>query len=289
MPITITLPLPDSRIGPGLQVGLSSDFVGPMPSGSEWKLTVATDAEFTHQMWIEFHSFVVSPWEVFLLVQQGLSFEGPRYMPGAGTTIHLQAELINGSSFAVEDSGVVTGVWEPTAGLGLQIAQQAMTTGGLTVEEHDAVLLAAANTQLAVPTNASGGVSIIQTIGQVLGSLGNRELHHRHASMLISGQGSIARGSGAFRSDAMGIEWYWNTIPPGFGYRHGSVAEYFNRIVQFRLIKEDGAGLLYQDEVLDVNAEGQRFAWGLTVPVTLEWYVTPGCVVLLYFTVVAPG
>lgn len=289
MPIDITLPLPDNRVGPGLLAQVSSDFVGAMPTGSYWRLTVATDVEFLHYVFQNFVGFTGKLQNFFWVQDGSVGYNLPWYMPAAGSTIHVQAELVSGVGGTVDDSGVVTGVWEPTAGLGFQVKAQPAASGGLTVEEHDAVLLAAANTQLAVPTNASGGVSIIQTIGQVLGSLGNRELHHRHASMLISGQGSIARGAGAFRSDAMGIEWYWDTIPPGFGYRRGSVAEYFNRIVQFRLIKEDGAGLLYQDEVLDVNAEGQRFAWGLTVPVTLEWYVTPGCVVLLYFTVVAPG
>lgn len=289
MPITVTLPPPDNRVGPGLLVGMTSSLIGPMPTGSVWRVTIATDAEFTNVMWQESISWVFNGQDLFLLTHPGISSYAPFPMVGSGATVHVEVELINGSTLHVDDSGVATGIYDPTAGLGIQATMLASTTGGLTVQEHDAVLLAADNTQALLPANAAGGGQVAQGIQQVLGALGNPQLQHKHASVLISGQGSIARGSGAFRSDAMGIEWYWHTIPPGMGLRNGSVAEYFNRIVQFRLIMEDVASALYQHDVVDAYMEGRRYAWGATVPATLEYYVAPGCVVLLYFTTLLPG
>jgi hypothetical protein len=187
----------------------------------------------------------------------------------------------------VDDTGTLTAVWAPTDAIGFQIKDQAVT-GGLTEEEHAAILAAAVNTQAVVPAIGAPDDSVVTGIANLLPLLASPQLLHVHACRNITGQGSLSRGASEFRSDSLGFEIHFVDIPPGFGRRLGSVDEYFNRVVQFRTIRLAADSTPYQDEVLDLVYDGQRHSWGVLVPETLEWYVAPGCVVEICFLVLFP-
>jgi hypothetical protein len=119
MPITITPQPPLNAIGPGLGLFLSSSFVGPLPEGSFWRVTVSTDAEGDN--WIHREDI---PWTLSSLTYQLQStvptFQTLQtYAVDNDTTVHVLAELHSPTS--TEDSGAVSLPWNTTAGLGAQM------------------------------------------------------------------------------------------------------------------------------------------------------------------------
>lgn len=288
MPISVTLAPPNSRIGPGIGFVAESDFVGAMPTDSGWFVDVSTNVEDTNRMWREF-----IPWQGPTLTRGILTdpqgFSPELYMVAAGATVYLTVQLYNGSTGLVDDSGQATGIYDPVGGLGVQaVLTAASTAGAFTDGDRATVNATLAGVSVSVPAVGAAGGAVLQTLGQLLQGV-PPNLTNRHGSTLISGQGSIARLSEPFRGDALGIEWHWNTVPAAFGVRLGSLDEYFNRIVQFRLIDQDDSGQFFQRATIDSNAEGERYVWGIHSPVTLEYFVTPGCVVELSFLVLVLG
>lgn len=288
MPITIVPVQPGNAFGPGLLIDAQSDFVGPLTFTTQWQLDFAHDAEFNQIAYSVSRTALQSPILHILLFSE--SVQG-MFAPGVmndGDTVHVQARLVDGSTTL--DSGVATGTWKATAGLGAQqlvfapIPQQ----GGFTFSDRQQLALAVSNTSVSVPSASSPTGFVQQALSSLFSGVHPHYLN-RHGSILVSGQGSLARGTEPFRGDSIGIEWHWHTIPAGFGESLGSVSELGRRIVQWRMISRDSANQLFQLEYVDSNTEGVRHVWGPLVPETLEWFVAPGCVVELSFLVFAFG
>jgi hypothetical protein len=139
VPITVTLNPPNHEVGPGFSIQLSSDFIGPLPIGSTWRVRGCTDVEFRNAL-IDIQ--VPAPGHQYggnwLNWDQSFT-AATNQTAAAGTTVHVQAELLN-QSFVVIDSGVADGVWQPSAGLGVQAflntKQQGQGGGALTPEQN---------------------------------------------------------------------------------------------------------------------------------------------------------
>lgn len=288
MPITITPTSPNSLIGPGLPLIASSDVVGPIGLDWKWIIEVRPDPEDllpTYGWQVQAFgsrtvTAVLSQKSSAPLTQRGLTDLR------TGDTVYAKVELRT-STETVEDSGTLSATWNATDALHVLLGET--TTGaGFTAGDRADVQATLAGIRVPIPAIAAAGGSILGTLASLWQGF-PANLTSRHSSLLITGQGSVARGSEPFRVDALGMEWFWHTIPPGFGAQIGSVDEYFNRVVQFRLIDQDDSGQLFQSAWIDSHTEGQRHLWGVHQPVTVEWYVAPGCVVELSFLVLALG
>jgi len=284
VPITITLPGPATDFGPGFSVDLQSDFIGPLPEGTEWFIGVSRDEEDAEPIWQE--GFATSSVHSLLqLAMPGHSTPIPRMWTAAdGDTVFVTAQLVE-LPFTILDSGQVTATWRPTQQVYTQVA--AVQTGagaGLTSDQAAQLGRVDAATSISIPQIGAPGGSVLTSIASFFTQL-PLQFTNRHGSILVSGVGSLARGSEPYRVDAQGIEWHWHTIPPNWGRRLGSVDEYSGRVAQWRLIDQDSSGQLYQLDVVDTSIEGVRHSWGIHNPVTLEWTISPGWVVELSFLV----
>lgn len=138
MPITITLPpAPDGSltVGPGILIRLQSDFIGPLPSGTDWVVTFAQDAEFLKMAYeISVRTTVTDTGLVVLDPRTETVLIGQDVLTNS-SPVHVQARLRTPTS--IIDSGVATGKWTTDAGLGLQAVLQpkASVGGGLTDEQ----------------------------------------------------------------------------------------------------------------------------------------------------------
>lgn len=289
VPITVTNPVPPV-IGPGLVVGVQSDLVGPIPVDWRWIIHIVRRGEegggvtigapirpgLDHQQFAVIGDRAAEGFTFTVDTTNGLASTEP-----ASVLVELRNAL-----GVVQDSGSSDAyTWDSTTTL------WNLTTGAaasFSASDRAQLDLVVANTSVPVPAaGVLGGVAVF-ALTQLLTS-GFERFASRHGSILVSGQGSLARLSEPFRFDALGMEWHWNTIPAGFGRTLGSVDELGRRIVQWRMIRRDASGQLFQDEVIDSSTEGVRFMWGLKQPETIEWYVAPGCVVELAILVTALG
>jgi hypothetical protein len=129
VPITITPAPPTNFVGYGIFVSLTSDFVGPLPSGSFFRLTLSSDPEGDVPILIQ----TIPTLNPGLETQIGSEQSGQSYTSGqnavaVGATVHVLAELH--SPTATIDSGVTTATWQPTTNLGqhITLASQAQST-----------------------------------------------------------------------------------------------------------------------------------------------------------------
>lgn len=289
MPVTIT-PAPGTRVGPYIPVTVSTDVVGPFPSDEQWESFVYTDSDFTDLMWQETHAYHGFAPDFWLWFKEPTNFTQSlvSQFPANGDNVYVRVNLVRGSTGDIDDTGTVTAHWDGTAGLGFQIADQIGAVGGFTAEDRTTVNASLSAVSVSLPALGGVGGAVVRTLADLVAGVPPRYTS-RHGSILISGQGSLGVGSEPFRFDSVGMEWHWNIVPARFGAQLGSLDEYFNRMVQFRLIMQDLSGQPFQGPVIDSNAEGERYTWAAQQPTTVEWYVVPGVVVELAFLVMVLG
>ena len=288
VPITILQPV-SGPIGPGVFVSGVSDFVGPLPEGSHWQVEIRAEADGVACMIMTANA----PDAVAFLFQLGsiqspyfTNIGGQQIAPGAAAFVNVE---LHDNVGAVLDSGTREMVWEPaSSSWALLQTNTGIGAGGFTEADRTVQADILAGIRVPLPAISAVGGFVLRSLAELVASVPPRYTS-RHGSILISGQGSVAVGTEPFRIDAVGMEWHWNVVPGGFGYVYGSVNEFFNRVVQFRLIHQDLSGQPFQGAVIDSSADGERYTWGGQQPITVEWYVAPGCIVELSFLVMVAG
>lgn len=137
MPITITPSQPGARVGPGLQTGFQTSFIGPIETGSSWVLGLTTDSEGS--LGIIQYTIAATTAVTSLLWYSSTPTSFPfigQLQPRAGDTVFVQAKLVAPNQTTVLDSGTLSTTWSSTDGLGLQLLEKTTTGGGgLTSEQ----------------------------------------------------------------------------------------------------------------------------------------------------------
>jgi hypothetical protein len=286
VPITVFEPAPGQFTGLGYFFEAESSFIGPILD-PYWNVSLM-DTDQTVTLWTcDIPAPLSAPWHTTATLQLT---RGETALPIArsalpnGSNALLQVQL-NGSAGFVEGMNYIVKSDLVTTLIAAQTQLQGEGSGGFSAEDRAQLELSVANTQASIP---SGAGSILHGIGDLLNVLPS-QWTNRHGSIVISGQGSLSRGSEPFRLDSLGIEWHWHTVPPEAGKLVGDPDVYTQRVVQFRTIFRDSALQLYQGETIEAFQEGDRKTWGLAVPETLEYFVRPGWEVELSFLVVAFG
>lgn len=120
MPITITPAAPGGIVGPGIGLELSSSFVGPLPAGSEYDILIQSIPEeaFVWEEHVEWQPGNRIYW--LGTKTQGSRVTTNEFYPPAGATVAVTAFLDD--TTGTVDTGSTTAVWQPTVGLGAQIA-----------------------------------------------------------------------------------------------------------------------------------------------------------------------
>lgn len=150
MPITVTPIQPGNLVGPGLQVGWSSDFIGPLPTGTTITLDLTTDSEgatsiggvtiptnLNHGTWLVFETPRPSANEEFG------SLAYPDNQP-----IFVQASLAAPGDLI--DTGTQSATWTTSAGLAEQLRLIRLNQGvgaGLTTTQSTQLSQIATRTQ----------------------------------------------------------------------------------------------------------------------------------------------
>lgn len=134
MPIEITLPGPDHAIGPGYTVRLQSDFIGPLPTGSSFALTVSLDPEGAQQVDQVFVPTATTT-AAFTLHEPGQgSIRFPNWTAQPGQSVRVLAQLLDSEGTQL-DSTSIASTWQPTNMLWQQLQVKESTGGGLTTDQ----------------------------------------------------------------------------------------------------------------------------------------------------------
>lgn len=135
MPITITLPPPGTRIGPGYVIQLSSDFIGPLPLGTQFEVRISTHPEgFPNVIW-QFIPTQQPTVAIFVADRFTTSSQNGAESVPAGSSVHVIAELKTNDQTVI-DSGRVDATYDPTTMMWQHINENTGTgSGGLTGEQ----------------------------------------------------------------------------------------------------------------------------------------------------------
>lgn len=143
MPITIA-PAPDlTTIGPGLPLQLSSNFIGPFPSDSQWHLDINLDADFVKPFLSFTHPCTGPIIQLNMFIDKTWAEQRKGWTPIEDRIVVVEARITTNTGTI--DSGTNTTLhWDGQTGLSYLIEAQSGTTpveGGFT--ESDRQLLSA--------------------------------------------------------------------------------------------------------------------------------------------------
>lgn len=142
MPIVITPNPPSTSLTPTQGIQLASDFVGPLPTGSQFVVTVSADSEGARPASREFIPTTL-PFVTYQYLSRRATNAGLNVLV-AGQNAFIVAQLVDNRGVAL-DSGTRQVTWDPTSGLPMQIAynrsqDQSDTHGALTQEQSTQLL-----------------------------------------------------------------------------------------------------------------------------------------------------
>lgn len=276
MPITFEIPEPNQPFGFGFRMRFQSDFIGPLPEGSFWTVTIFSPVESEVP---RFSMIYRTNNPAFDGIHGDLDTDA--FIPHAvsdlvdGQPARLEVKLTQAPSTVIDQTSQPIIIdWQTGMPKLLDLARRYATqTGGFT--QADREVQAEIRKASFVPfVNALGQASDLalssftwQPPSQFL---------RRSAPFLISGSGVLTRPAGQTIVRAYGIQWNWEVLPPGFGRVYGRVDEYANRMVQFVVIRRDQANELYVDRIYDENTEGHFLQWGNQFPTEVQYYIAPG-------------
>lgn len=175
MPITFLPPQVPTIVGPGTSFFVSSDFIGPIPLDYDWIVTIYTEVsgpENAAAYWAAAadgsHTAVIENYQ-----GQFSAIEGVNIQQGEACTMLVQ--LRDQAQNVIDESDRLPMTWDGSGALARWIQhQRTSTSGGLTPEEHDAVIqtndLSLAINAATTTTMTLGGQAVSLPIGQVLAS-----------------------------------------------------------------------------------------------------------------------
>lgn len=135
MPITITPTEPGGFIGLGLPIGLASDFIGPIPSGSTWSLGIGTNSSDIAPNMLFSIPVSGNPTVTRLPVRFVIAGALTTSWLTDGVAAHVDSKLIDNTNHVL-DAGNTTIPWAGTQAVPEQLRQTTIPAGsGLTQEQ----------------------------------------------------------------------------------------------------------------------------------------------------------
>jgi hypothetical protein len=141
VPITIVPAEPGGIVGPGIGLQLDSDFIGPLPSLSSYIILITTIPE-EQVVWEERVLWNSGNRTYWLGTKtQGGRTDTQTTSPAPGKEVAIDV-LLDDTTGTV-DTGSATATWQPTVGLGAQIALTPTSSGTTSPDPRIDQILAA--------------------------------------------------------------------------------------------------------------------------------------------------
>lgn len=281
VPITITLPGPgpDFRVGPGCVISVVSDFVGPFPADSTWRIVVSLDNEGQQALWgatvpITNHTASVRWGDNTVSTQsQGQTAIPPNTNVFVVATVFQPGNVVVDSGFQPAIYDPVTTLWE----LSLIIQRGIGTgTGGLTPEQDQ--ILHDTNQAVIQQIPAQNATHWAIDLGQFVTHPPVWFLDQLLTPLLLTGRGTLEIPQNPFLFNTYGLIPHFVTVPPAAGRRDGAIVRYNNRVVQFVAMNTtvQDTTRRYIGDFVEFDHDEQPWLWAQYQPVELLYDVTPG-------------
>lgn len=288
MPITIVQPSggttgsgPNAVIEVGHLIRAQTDFIGPLSDQAVWSTEVWLNAAPEFFVMRRKYPFTTNTLNVFAW-QSGVNDaakdgEGFGVRPTAVSPATLRVMLDDPTSSFHEQAQVPVQLTAPF-NVENRIGGQSTITESFTDQDRARLQIVEESVQVPLPISTALGAVAKTALGAFVTSAPLGLLTRQECQQLV-GAGSLTRPSPLYQVNAMGFTFDFVTVPPFFGRKAGSLTEYEQRIVQFRVIQRDLAGADHTIQLIDAQSDNQAITWGLNAPIRVEYSVTEGCAV----------
>lgn len=288
MPVTILTPAPDTLVGPGLEVHVTTDLIGPWPSGTSWQIQIFT----TPQEWQvgEGVRFSVSNQETIYtglhLDAQGVQTQllypeqGFQTLPAPSTLI----ARFRDPNFQVLDQTSIPVMWQPTANGVAWVEQQVQgqTEGGLTPVQAQQLEYTMAYAAMGIGMQAP-------TLPAALAAL----IPLGYNLLLIepdrTGAGELTRPLGPLNTDALGIAWQIRYAPVGIGLNPGAPPSYDITMMELGKTRRMLQGEIVIDASLETAESDRCWIWNLDYPHSVRYLIAPGVIARFWWVLFGGG
>jgi len=280
VPIIIEEPIVGGPLGPGLNITVSTDIIGPLQPGSWWDIQ-QWDPEERQQ----FGGCVIpigdhTGWGVFgwdYINSRPLLWPGETSVPHGADSL-MRVNLRDPEGTIIETDRITVKNDQVSGQTYFQYILQQQAQGGFTETDRETLEVVQQSVQVAFPALEVGVPGIVQTLGQLVTGL-PEFLVTAGEHVFLSGSGTLTRPAPEIPVAAFGggIEWF--TVPPNYGKTLGNTIEYVERLAQFSVIKKDGRGNEYVHAVHDCHFDGIYIMWGIPLPQYILYTIAPGVVV----------
>lgn len=272
MPITVQ-PAPHlTTVGPGLQINLISDFIGPMPADAIWQVAITIQPDQVQPVLFYSKPCTGDFDALIVLNAEGWNETRQAWWPtqGGGINVHAQISTQTG----IIDSGALSTTWDATSGVPWLLHAQAQ--GGFTEQDREQLALSVSNTIVDM-TDTSLPTDIHSVPVGRLFTQHPLVWNERVGPFVITGRGAISLAPGVNRGWYTGMRWFFTVIPPGWGETPGAIDEFDNRPAQLVPVYVMESGEEIGSPILDVQTSGGwqelNSGWGLA---RVEYDVSPG-------------
>lgn len=277
MTVTIAQPVDGGPFGPGFVINLDSDFIGPLATGSFWRVDIiAMDVGETMVLREDFPSSINSRTAFFKsdpTVSLPIPFGTKDLIHGA--PLKLLAELR--SPTAVLDSLQIDIVWDMTSGIPFSMwqvinAQGAANAGAaaLAEETHAAVHMAFPGLPNLPLGQLLSGTLPINSVREIITP--DRTL-----------EGTLQRVTGPIDVNAFGIEWEVVSAPAGVGVAQGAPDRWSRRILDLQLIATDGSSNEYTRSFESFHVHHYRYMFNGLGLTRIHYWIEPGITLRFYW------
>lgn len=281
MPITFPITPTDAWVGPGFEVQVVTDFIGPIEFDSHWLLELNPVGIEGQPIYIGRQDGVGSH-EGFVIMgtTNGQANIGNNIRTNVheGQAMTLTAELVDPRGVTI-DSGSVQVRLDATTALPQWMGRlPGQTGGGLTAEQalqleqtHEATIrtMGVAPSQIDIPIDSL-------VVHPPFGLLRIQPL-----SIPVSGDGSLPPPNGD-SSRWHGLWWEFLQVPPNLGYLDGIHRRYHVRMLQLRTVFDLG-GVDIAGQLLDADYERVLWLFDEAFPSRVDFTVLPGVTVAMHY------
>lgn len=279
MAVDFIQPVTGGPFGPGFIVSLGSDFVGPLETGSFWRLYVHETGEGSPLISEDFPTASNNAIWWFRTTPSSLAapfpFAGDELYHGK--TVGLTAELR--SPTTVEDSGTIPIVWDIVSGVPYVQNIVGADAAGLTVDQ--AAQLEAVEQAVHMSFPGLPNLPIGEFLGIPIAGGAERVL----ITPDRTGEGTLDRQVGLVDVAAVGIEWEVVSAPPGVGVAQGAPDRWVRRVLDLQLVGTDASANEYTRSYESFHVDHYRLmfqGFGLT---RLHYWIEPGITIRFYWLV----
>lgn len=277
MAVTIAQPVDGGPVGIGFMVDVDSTFVGPLETGSFWRIEIfapSAPETFVYRQDVQTgtnHANIIL----------GLKPLAEQPFPWASTALVQDAPVLLTATLrsptTALESLTIDAVWDTTSGVPyiLQhilngLATTPVPTTALLESIDDAVHMGFPGLPRLPLIDFFNGPVVMPTV---------RELITPDRTL----EGTLERPGGPFDVNAFGLEWEVVSFPPGNGVKQGAPDRWSRRILDLQLVGTDASSNEYTRSYESYDVDHYRVTWNPLGLTRIQYWIEPGTTIRFYW------